>query len=72
MIGPYICQIWGLSVGLLGGCGVVSVHETNLFLGSVGVPGIDDGDDAREDPWWSTHEQRPDVVKAEGTGEGWL
>jgi hypothetical protein len=41
-------------------------------LGSVGVPGVDQGEDAGEDPWGSTHQESGNVGKAKGTSEGRL
>jgi hypothetical protein len=44
----------------------------DLFLGLIGVPGVDDGDNAGEDPGGSTHEQSGDVAEAKGTGKSRL
>lgn len=45
---------------------------TDLFLGSIRVPGIDHGENAGEDPWRSTHEKSGNVGKAKGTGKSRL
>lgn len=46
--------------------------ENHLFLSSIGVPGVDHGEDAGEHPRRSTHEQSGDVTEAKGAGEGGL
>lgn len=43
-----------------------------LFLGAIGVPGVDHGENTGEDPWGSAHEQSGDVAEAESSGKGRL
>lgn len=46
--------------------------STDLFLGSVGVPGVDDREDTGEDPGRSTQEEGGDFREAESTSKGRL